>query len=68
MVLASCKLRRWAKQWSAQKKIKMSLVKGLENLREEKRLKEVEMKKARQTQRVKRRLSAKQGAVEAMSR
>ena len=37
MVLASCRMKRQASEWAQQKKLKASLVKGLENLRNEQR-------------------------------
>ena len=39
MVLASCRMKRWAREWGVQKKVKASLVRGLENLKEEQRVK-----------------------------
>ncbi len=30
MVLASCRMRKWASEWSQQKKLKASLLRGLE--------------------------------------
>lgn len=32
-------MKRWAREWGVQKKVKASLVRGLENLKEEQRVK-----------------------------
>ena len=39
MVLAGCRLKRLAHEWAEQKKVKASLVRGLEALKEEQRSK-----------------------------
>lgn len=33
MVLASCRMKNWANEWSQQKKLKASLVRGLETMK-----------------------------------